>query len=73
MYKRFMIPPILLCLIWIFAGAPLAAAQDQAQTGDQNTYGWQLMTPQERDEYRARMREMKTEEEREAFTPKDQQ
>ena len=51
----------------LFSGAPLAAAQDQAQTGDQNVYGWQLMTHGERDEYRARLRDMKTEEEREAF------
>ncbi len=63
-----------------FQGSPqpcLLAAQDPAQTREQtqsreqeriqdrDIYGWQLMTPQERDEYRARMRAAKSLEERE--------
>ena len=42
-----------------------ARAQDQAQIRDQDIYGSQLMTVQERNEYRKRMREAKTMEERE--------
>lgn len=53
-----------------------AKAQDQSrdQTQDRTQlriqdpiYGSQLMTPAERDEYRARLRNMNTEQEREAF------
>lgn len=40
-------------------------AREQQQIRDQDIYGWQLMTPQEREEYRARMRAAKTLEERE--------
>ncbi len=40
--------------------------QDKAQKPEL-IYGSQLMTPQERTEYRAKMRSMKTKEEREAF------
>ncbi len=46
-------------------------AQDQTQsqtrqaTRDRDIYGWQLMTPEERNEYRQRMRTAKTAEERE--------
>ena len=56
----------------------LASAQDRDQTRDQtrdqlrdttqsNVYGWQLMTRQERAEYRARMRSLRTAQERERF------
>lgn len=40
--------------------------QTQAQTRER-IYGSQLMTPQERNEYRRRMRELKTQQEREQF------
>lgn len=56
----------------------LSLAQDRDQTRDQlrdqtrdqtqsNVYGWQLMTQQERAEYGARMRSLRTEQERERF------
>ena len=56
----------------------LASAQDRDQTRDQtrdqlrdttqsNVYGWQLMTRQERAEYRARMRSLRRAQERERF------
>ncbi len=40
-------------------------ARDQTQIRDQDIYGYQMMTPQERDEHRAKMRAAKTNEERE--------
>jgi len=40
-------------------------ADDQERT--QDVYGWQLMTPDERAEHRAKMRSHKTHEEREAY------
>lgn len=40
-------------------------ARDQTQTRDQDIYGYQLMTPKERDEFRVKMRAAKTNEERE--------
>ena len=49
------------CLITILSG--VAYAQEDEQT----VYGWQLMTEQERTEFRGQMRNMKTEEERQAF------
>ena len=48
----------------LFQGAVYAAEQDQAKP---RIYGSQLMSPQERMEYRSKMRSMKTREEREAF------
>ena len=41
--------------------------RDQVLMQEQQVYGWQLMTEQERLEYRNRMRAMKTLEEREQF------
>jgi hypothetical protein len=38
-----------------------------ASAADQQVYGWQLMTQQERTEYRNKMRSMKTAKEREQF------
>ncbi len=52
-----------------FAG-PLHAADDPAKApaaGQPPIYGGQMMTPQERDEYRAKMRDAKTPEERSAL------
>jgi hypothetical protein len=52
----------------LFTGVALAAdkaqAQEKAQTQEQ-VYGSQLMTQQERDEHRAKMRAAKTDKERE--------
>ncbi|HEU0234333.1 MAG TPA: hypothetical protein VFQ94_04295 [Gallionella sp.] len=57
-------------------GANVSVAADQAQAQQKTQdkvqkpeliYGSQLMTPQERTEYRAKMRSLKTKEEREAF------
>ncbi len=66
---------------FLAAGSTLAAAQDRDRTQskdtdrtqaqdrdpirDQDIYGSQLMTPEERNEHRARMRTARTEEERE--------
>ena len=41
--------------------APLAVAQDR------QVYGWELMTQQERNEHRTKMRSFKTEQERERY------
>jgi len=52
------------------AGPALAQDQTRDQTQDRTQdqiYGSQLMTPAERDEYRARFRNLRTEEERNAF------
>ena len=56
----------------LMAGAPLQAADtgaatppaQQKQTARDRIYGSQLMTPQERDDYRAKMRAAKTQQER---------
>jgi len=40
---------------------------DQDRLRDQEIYGWQLMTPEERAEHRAKMRSLKTRNEREAY------
>ena len=50
--------------IFSAASIPLAA-QERSQTPDRDIYGSQLMTAQERNEYRARMRAAKTQVERE--------
>lgn len=48
-------------------GDPMQS-RDQVQTQDrERIYGYELMTPQERNEYHARMRALNTEQEREAF------
>ncbi|HQT27649.1 MAG TPA: hypothetical protein PLK99_13830, partial [Burkholderiales bacterium] len=57
---------VVLLAILCFSGPSLAADQVQTQTRQQ-IYGSQLMTPQERTEYRAKMRSLKTRQEREAF------
>ena len=44
---------------------PPGQGQQQEQTRDQDIYGWQLMTPEERAEHRAKMRAAKTDAERE--------
>ena len=61
---------VLLCAM-LFAGWVMAADQDQERDRDrlqdQDVYGWQLMTPKERQEYRDQIRNLKTEQEREAY------
>lgn len=59
-----------LCMAWAIP----AQAENPMQSGDQTqaqerdrVYGSELMTPQERSEYHARMRALNTEQEREAF------
>ena len=48
--------------------AAVAADQKQTQTQTQTqVYGWQLMSEQERNEYRTKMQNMKTAQEREQF------
>lgn len=44
-----------------------AKQQVQVQEQDKMIYGWQLMTPQERKEHRAKMLSLKTEQERLAY------
>jgi len=58
----------------LFTGASLVSAADRDQDRDrvqqqdqENVYGWQLMTEQERAEHRAKMRSFKTEQEREQY------
>ncbi|MBZ0160665.1 MAG: hypothetical protein K8G79_11105 [bacterium] len=70
--KRRPIVPVLTAALALSAGLALAAdpepAKEQAQTQKQEqVYGSQLMTPQERAEYRAKMRAAKTAEEREGI------
>jgi hypothetical protein len=63
--------PSTICILLAaaFVPAPAVIAQDkaqtQAQTQTRDIYGYQMMTPQERDEYRAKMRVAQTQEERE--------
>lgn len=58
--KRFLTVMLTSCLILIGSSAMTVKAAEQV-------YGWQLMTQQERNEYRAKMRTMKTAEERERY------
>lgn len=55
---------ILLLALLSFSAPSMAADQVQTQ---QQIYGSQLMTPQERAEYRTKMRSLKTRQERQAF------
>lgn len=48
----------------ILAGTGLPGA---AYSADETVYGWQLMTEQEREEHRNKMRTLQTEKEREAY------
>ena len=63
----------LLCLVGILMlGTGLADAKEPTQSRDslqkqEQVYGWQLMSEQERHEYQQRMREMKTSEQRETY------
>ncbi len=70
MLKRVLITAALGCAIGLSAGIGMAAdqSQDRQQVQEQEQmYGWQLMTPQERSEHRAKMRSLTSREEREAY------
>jgi len=81
MLKRFMFLTALGCAIGFFAAICVAEdrgqvqdrerqqvqTSDQERLQDQDMYGWQLMTPQEREEHRKKMRSLKTYEERETY------
>jgi len=57
-----------LCMAMGIAAPAAAQMQGGGQMQDgERIYGSELMTPQERSEYQARMRALKTEQEREAF------
>lgn len=65
---------VLMATVAVSAVVTVTAAMAQDQTRDRTQdrtqdqiYGSQLMTPAERNEYRQRMRNMKTQQEREAF------
>lgn len=59
---------IFIALLMSLAPAAVSAAdQNTYQLQERDRYGWQLMTPQERAEHRNKMRNMKTEQEREAY------
>jgi len=51
----------------MFISAFILMLPMQFSYGDQTVYGWQLMTEQERAEHRAKMKSMKTKEERERY------
>ena len=58
--KQFLTVILTSCLILIGTSAMTVKAAEQV-------YGWQLMTQQERNEYRAKMQTLKTAEERERY------
>lgn len=66
MFKKPSVLFIMFCFVWIFIGVSLAADPAQAQQQGK-AYGWNLMTPEERVEHRAKMRSLQTNEEREQF------
>jgi hypothetical protein len=75
MNRRILVLFILVIVLSLSAGFALAADQGRAQEGVQKQnqeqiYGSQLMTQQERVEYRAKMRNAKTAEEREQIRKK---
>ena len=60
--QRYLFTGITALLLLAAAPAPSFAAEE-----GKTVYGWQLMTEQERDAHRAKMRSLNTEEEREAY------
>jgi hypothetical protein len=68
MQKPIFLLPVLTVAMCMMLGANVSVAAEQAQAQKSETvYGSQLMTREERTEYRAKMRSLKTKEEREAF------
>jgi len=66
MLKKFTIPFVFLCAFGFISEVSLAADPSINQEQGQ-AYGWNLMTPEERAEHQAKMRSLKTKEEREQF------
>jgi type III secretory pathway component EscR len=70
MMKQGSMLAVSLCLALGVAAPAVAQMQSPDQMRDQDReriYGYELMTPQEHSEYRAHMRSLKTEQEREAY------
>jgi len=70
MMKHVSMLTLSLCLAMGISAQAVAQTQTQSQTTQQTQeriYGYELMTPQERNEYQDRMRATKTEQEREAL------
>lgn len=72
MFKRNVILPFVTAVVLLVPAVSIAAEGEQSQKparkqAQERVYGSQLMTRQERAEYRAKMRSLKTREEREAF------
>lgn len=70
MKTRFFIISVLMVVLSLLSGFAMAAEQEQSQVMEQEQeqmFGSQLMTPEERIEHRDKMRSLKTQEEREAF------
>lgn len=58
---------ILAISLFVALGVPVPVAADSHMQARERVYGSEIMTQQERTEYRDRMRALKTEQEREAF------
>ena len=72
MFKQFIFLSTLSCACGLLVSSTMASERIQEQKqeqvqGQKRIFGWQLMTPEERDEYREKMRSLKTREERDAF------
>ncbi|MFH1674241.1 MAG: hypothetical protein ABIF87_12560 [Pseudomonadota bacterium] len=70
MKTRYFIIPVLMVVLLFLSGLAIAAEQEQSQALEQEQeqmFGSQLMTSEERMEYHNKMRNLKTQEEREAF------
>ena len=74
MKNRYFAMVVLACGLMLFGNAVVAADKDQDRTRDQTQlqdksmiYGYQLMTVEERAQHRAKIRSLKTEQEREAY------
>jgi hypothetical protein len=66
MHKKLIVLLITFCFVWFFVGVSLAADPPPAQQQGR-AFGWNLMTPEERTEHRAKMRSLETREEREQY------
>ncbi|MBW2645957.1 MAG: hypothetical protein JRE23_07240 [Deltaproteobacteria bacterium] len=70
MKTRYLIIPVLMVVLSLSSGFAIAAEQEQSQVMEQKQeqmFGSQLMTPEERMEYHNKMRSLKAQEEREEF------
>jgi len=66
MLKKPVVLLSIFCFVWLFIGVSLAADPPQVQPQGR-AFGWNLMTPEERVEHRAKMRSFTTKEEREQY------